>query len=105
MNGTVIDRKEMEADAQVRDIEFEVDIRQSSWLAIRIYPSSHTNPIFVSIAGRPIRASRKSAEWCRTAVDVCWEQKRKRIRPSELSAAAVAYEHARRAYEKILSEM
>jgi len=50
-----------------------VDIPHSSWVAVRILPSVHTNPIWVEVAGKPVRASRKSAEWCLKAVDVCWD--------------------------------
>jgi hypothetical protein len=73
-------------------------------VALRIYPSSHTNPVFVLVGGKPIRASRKSAEWCLKSVDQCWSQKEKRTRPEELPAAQAAYDAARRAYEKILNE-
>ncbi len=41
---------------------------------------------------------------CRQAVDVCWEQKRQRIRPAELAAAAEAYDHARAAYDRSQAE-
>ena len=37
-------------------------------------------------------------------VDVCWEQKSKRIRDSEKEAAQAAYDAARVAYDKIISE-
>ena len=39
-------------------------IERSSWIAARILPSSHTNPMFAIVADAPIRASRRSAEWC-----------------------------------------
>ncbi|MEG9436358.1 CehA/McbA family metallohydrolase [Edaphobacter sp. HDX4] len=104
MNGRAVDRTEIEADGSMQSVRFQVRVRKSSWIALRIYPSSHTNPIFVQVSGKPVRASRKSAVWCRAAVDVCWQQKRQRIRPSELSAAAAAYEHARRAYDQIIAE-
>ena len=38
---------------------------RSSWAALRVYPSAHTNPVFVLVGGRPIRASHRSAEWLR----------------------------------------
>jgi hypothetical protein len=104
VNGYRVDRIEIEADGQPRSVRFRTTLSQSSWLALRIYPSSHTNPIIAKVAGKPVRASKKSAAWCRTAVDVCWKQKRQRIRPSELSAASAAYDHARAAYERILAE-
>ena len=50
--------------ATIQGVSFDVPIEKSSWVALRVYPSSHTNPVFVSVGGKPIRASRKSAEWC-----------------------------------------
>ena len=76
----------------------------SSWIAIRIFPSSHTNPIFVEVDGQPIRASKRSAQWCRDAVDTCWNQKVKQTRQSEKEAAKAAYDVARQAYAAILDQ-
>jgi hypothetical protein len=104
INGIAMDRTEILADGVVRPVHFRTRISKSSWIALRIYPSSHTNPIVVSVAGQPVRASRPSAQWCRQGVDVCWEQKRQRIRPQELAAASDTYEHARRSYDSILRE-
>jgi hypothetical protein len=70
----------------------------------RILPSSHTNPIYALVQGAPLRASRKSAEWCRKAVDVCWASKSPRIRKREIEKAAVAWDHARVTYDRIISE-
>jgi hypothetical protein len=105
VNGIAVDRTEVLADGVVRPIRFRTFIHQSSWISLRIYPSSHTNPIVVTIDGRPLRTSRASAEWCRRGVDVCWEQKRQRIRPQELTAASDTYEHARRTYDNILRDI
>ena len=77
---------------------------QLMWVALRIFPSSHTNPIFVEVDGKPIRASKKSAQWCLDAVDVCWKAKINNIRASERDAAAKAFDVARAAYKKILDE-
>src|SRR5262249_6380246 len=104
VNGLPVARKEIAADGSFQDVAFDVPIARSSWVALRIYPSSHTNPVFVVVGGKPIRASRKSAEWCLKSVDQCWSQKEKRTRPEELPAAQAAYDAARRAYEKILNE-
>ncbi|RUL84648.1 hypothetical protein TsocGM_20015 [Tautonia sociabilis] len=104
VNGLPVARQEIEADGQFNDLSFEVPIERSSWVALRIYPSSHTNPIFVTVAGAPIRASRRSAEWCLKAVDQCWSQKVRNIRPEERDAAEAAYDVAREAYQKILAE-
>lgn len=105
VNGIAVDRTSILADGTVRPIRFRTQIHQSSWIGLRIYPSAHTNPIVISVGGRPVRASRPSAEWCRRGVDVCWDQKRQRIRPQELAAASETYEHARRTYDSILREM
>jgi hypothetical protein len=104
VNGISVNRIEIEADGILHPVQFDVPIQQSSWVALRILPSSHTNPIFVIINGKPVRASKKSAEWCRKAVDVCWEQKSQRIRPSEIQAARAAFEHARTTYDRIIRE-
>ena len=104
VNGVAVERKEIVADGKLNDITFNYKPEQSSWIAVRIFPSSHTNPVFVEVDKKPIRASKESAQWCLSAVDVCWKQKEGRIRESEKEAAAAAYEHARAAYHKILAE-
>ena len=73
-------------------------------LALRVPGAAHTNPIFVAVAGRPIRASRHSAEWCLAAVDQCWSQKGPKIRMRERESAERAYEFARERYRAILEE-
>jgi len=104
MNGYPIARQEIVADGTLRDISFDVKIERSSWIALRILPSSHTNPIFVLVGGKPIRASRRSAQWCLKGVDQCWSQKKRFIAASEMADARAAYDHAREAYRRILAE-
>jgi hypothetical protein len=104
INGASVQRIELEADGKIHAVAFEVTISTSSWVAIRILPSSHTNPITVKVGSKPVRASRRSAEWCRRGVDTCWEQKWPRIRRTEIAEAKVAYDHARSAYDRIISE-
>ena len=104
VNGQVVATQKIVADGTVRDLKFAFTPKQSSWVAVRIFPSSHTNPIFVEVDGKPIRASKKSAQWCLDAVDVCWKQKTKIIRAAEQAEAAAAYEVARQAYKKVLAE-
>lgn len=99
VNGHVAAKKEVLADGSVQPQQFAVAIDQSSWVAVRILPSVHTNPVFVEVGGQPIRASRRSADWCRKAVDVCWEQKHPRIRPAEQPAARKAYDEAAAYYD------
>jgi hypothetical protein len=104
VNGQPVDRKEIVADGSEQDISFSVPIEKSSWVCLRIFPSSHTNPVFVVVDGKPIRASKRSAEWCLKAIDKCWQQKEPAIRPSERPAAHKAYDEARAEYRKIAEE-
>jgi len=73
-------------------------------VALRILPSSHTYPVFVTVAEKPIRASKRSAQWCRACVDKLWEVKAPFIRAGERAAAAAAYDHARKTYDSIIGE-
>ncbi|MEC7448070.1 MAG: CehA/McbA family metallohydrolase [Planctomycetota bacterium] len=104
VNGEVVETKMIEADGDVNEVRFDWAPERSSWVALRIYPSSHTNPIFVEVDGEPIRASRRSAKWCLEAVDVCWKSKVNNIREFERPAAKAAFDEARRTYTQILVE-
>ena len=104
VNGEAVASKNLLADGQLREMSFDVEISKSSWIALRILPSSHTNPIFALVDSKPIRASRRSAQWCLAAVDQCWSQKAPRIRASEREAARKAYDHARRVYRERIAE-
>jgi hypothetical protein len=97
-------KQHVAADGSIQDVAFEADLAHSSWVALRILPSSHTNPIFVLVGDQPIRASRRSAEWCLKGVDQCWSQKERFIRPAEMQDAKEAYAHAREVYRKRLAE-
>ena len=104
VNGKVEAHADIEAGGEIHDIEFDYTPEASSWVALRIFPTCHTNPIFVEVDGQPIRASKQSFHCCLTAVDVCWNSKKGRIRESEREAAQAAYDHARKAYREILAE-
>jgi hypothetical protein len=104
VNGRPAAAQRLPGDGVLRELRFEVPVERSSWIALRMRGSAHTNPIFVSVANQPIRASRKSASWCLAAVDQCWSQKGPRIRARERDAAARAYDHARARYRAILAE-
>ncbi len=104
VNGEAVAHRTVTADGQSHDISFDVNIDKSSWVAVRILPSAHTNPIFVLVGGKPVRASRRSAEWCLAAVDQCWTQKAPRTSVAELGEARKAYDQAREAYRKLIQE-
>jgi hypothetical protein len=104
VNGRAVERKEIVADGSEQQVSFQVPMEKSSWVCLRIFPSSHANPVFVTVGDKPIRASRRSAEWCLKAIDKCWKEKVRLIRPAERDEAAKAYDVARAAYRKILAE-
>jgi len=104
VNGYPAARKEIVADGSLQSLNFELDIPHSSWVAVRILPTVHTNPIFVEVGNKPVRASRRSADWCVKAVDVCWNAKKGQIRDADQAEAKAAYDSARALYQKILAE-
>jgi hypothetical protein len=104
VNGKVAGRQTIAADGVLHELKFEVPVGESSWIAARVLPSAHTNPVFAMVGGKPVRASRASAEWCLNAVNQCWTQKAPRIRPSELAEAKAAYDHAREVYRRLIGE-
>jgi len=73
-------------------------------VAARVLPSSHTNPIFVIVGDKPIRAFRRSLQWCLESVDQCWSQKIRFLKEEEMEQAKLDYEHARKVYRERLAE-
>jgi hypothetical protein len=105
VNGKPVATQEFTADGNAKDVTFDnIQIDRSSWVAMRILPSSHTNPVFVVVADKPIRASKKSAQWCLDGVDQCWKSKERFYKQDEMDDAKAAYDHAREVYRKIVAE-
>lgn len=105
VNGRAVAKQRLVCDGKERELHFQVPIERSSWIALRVLPSCHTNPMFVTVAGAPVRASAASAEFLLKCVDRCWEQKsRFYTGPGELDAGAKAYEHARAVYRARATE-
>ncbi|TWT50210.1 hypothetical protein Pla22_29510 [Rubripirellula amarantea] len=102
VNGQVVSTQEMEADGNMRSFEVPIEIESSSWVAVRILPSVHTNPIFVHVNDKPIHADSKSAQWCIDAVRQCWESKQAMIHDDERDAAEEAYQKAEDYYRSVL---
>lgn len=103
VNGKAVDTTEIMADGNWQDIQFQYPLQYSSWVALRVFPSAHTNPVFVMVNNQPI-ALQKSAAWCRQVVDQCWKMKEPGISAKERPAAAKAYEQARKVYEAVERE-
>jgi hypothetical protein len=104
VNGLPVQKQQILADGKPVAVEFNVPVQQSSWVALRILGASHTNPSFVLVDKKPIRASRKSVEWDIAALRQAFEVKRKGWRPEDYDQAKSAYEYAFETYRKILSE-
>jgi hypothetical protein len=103
VNGNSVDTAEIVADGKWQDLHFTYPVKTSSWIALRIYPSAHTNPVFVIVDNKPVQVQ-QSAQWCRKAVDQCWKMKQANIRADEQPAAEAAYNKARAVYDKIIEE-
>ncbi|MEZ5328823.1 MAG: CehA/McbA family metallohydrolase [Verrucomicrobiales bacterium] len=103
-NGYPVATREILADGSVHDLEFDIEVSRSSWIAARILRSSHTNPVFVIVEEKPIRAFRSSIDWCLKGVDQCWKNKEAFISPKEIEQAKADYQHAREVYTQRLAE-
>ena len=104
VNGRVAARREVPADGREHDVQFQVPLDGSSWVALRQFPELHTNPVYVLVGGKPIRASRDSAQWALACVDQLWRARSRRIADGERAEAARAYEEARAYYQRAMSE-
>jgi len=104
VNGKLAASQKLLADGKPREMKVEIPINASSWVAARIIPAAHTNPVFVIVDGKPIRASRRSAEWALKSVNQCWTQKSGQISKAEIGEAKAAYDHAREVYQQLIRE-
>lgn len=105
VNGTVVAKQSVPADGEVHSLSWQIDIPQSSWVALRQFPQLHTNPVNVTVAGSPVRGPRDSARWCAEATRLLWDNRHRFIAEKERPAAEQAYQEAIRQYETIASEM
>jgi hypothetical protein len=106
VNGVLAASREIEADGSIQPLAFEVPIERSSWIACRIHAGAHSNPVYALVAGAPVRASRRSLQWCLDAVEQCWRSKSgsPELKESDRLACARAYDHARAVYRRRLTE-
>ncbi len=104
VNGQPVADQHVLADGKLREVSFEVPIDQSSWVALRVLGASHTNPAWVLVDGKPVRASRASLEWNIRALAQAFEVKRQGWRPEDYNEAKAAYEYAYEVFAKRLKE-
>jgi len=101
VNGLPVEKQEMPCDGTTRTLTFAADIAASSWVAVRVVPSGHTNPFFAIVDGKPIRANKASAQWCLAGVEQCWKMKKGTYRKEEQEQAKSDYDHARKVFTGI----
>lgn len=104
VNGRPVDSKTIAADGTPQDVEFPAMVEKSSWIALRILYSSHTNPMFVTVGRKPVRASRQSCQWCLDSIAAAWNRLGPRIAAKDRATAAAAMDHAVETFHTILRE-
>jgi hypothetical protein len=104
VNGKVVASRTVAADGRAHDLDFSIEILQSSWVALRHFPQLHTNPVDVLVGGRRIRASRASARWCIETIEQLWRTRERAIRDSERAAARRAFDEAIEKFRRIAHE-
>jgi hypothetical protein len=104
VNGRAVATQAVPADSTVHELNVTVPIERSSWVALRQFPQLHTNPVEVIVAGRPIRASRKSALWCAGVIEQLWRARNRVINPAERDEARAAFDRAIEQYRRIAAE-
>ena len=104
MNGKAIATQDVPADGRPHDLSFRVTVEASSWLALRHFPTLHTNAVPVIVAGKPIRASRSSARWCAEGIEQLWRVRGKAIADGERPEAEKTFKKALETYRKIAAE-
>lgn len=104
VNGQVAAAKEIPADGKIHELDFKVPVKKSSWIALRSTPQLHTNPVNILIGGKPIRASRESANWCVGVIEQLWRVRAKAIAEPERAEAEKTFQEAIAAYRRIAKE-
>lgn len=104
VNGRVAASKSVLADGTPQTVSFDIPIRQSSWVALRLMGAAHTNPVFVLVDKLPVRASRASVEWNMRSLLESYEAASADQGQNDDSGTRAAYRYAYAVYEKILSE-
>jgi hypothetical protein len=104
LNGEPVASRWVVANGEPQDLEFEVPIQRSSWVALRHFPQLHTNPVDVIVAKAPIRASADSANWCIAMTEQLWRNREMRIAKQEREEAGRTFKQALEILAKIRDE-
>ncbi len=101
VNGRSVAVSLVQANNRPHPLVFDVPIEESGWIAVRQFPQLHTNVIRVNVAGRPNRATQRSAEWCTAVIEQLWKNRAAAISEAERPAAEKAYEEAKQFYRRL----
>ena len=104
VNGRVRSRRTVLADDALHEVRFRTHLERSSWVAIRQFPQLHTNPVTVRIGGKPVRASRASAEWAIQCTEQLWNVRGRRFSAKEKPIARATYDQVIAMYRRIAAE-
>jgi hypothetical protein len=100
VNGRVVASQRVVGDGKLQSVEFDLKLEDSSWLAIRVFPSMHSNPIEAIVRQQPIRASKQSARWCIETIEQLWNQRERNIVSTEREQAREAFQFAINEFRK-----
>lgn len=95
VNGKVAMTWNVPADGRIHDLQTQITVERSAWVALRHFPQFHTNAVEVLVDSQPIRASSRSARWCLESIDQLWRNRRELIAVPERADAEKAFERAR----------
>ena len=104
VNGRVAASKPVPADGTLQNLAFSIPIERSSWVALRLMGAGHSNPVFVLVDNKPVRASRASVEWSQRALLQAYDAESSRWSPEDAPVAAAAFQYAYEIYGGILNE-
>ncbi|MFL1877032.1 hypothetical protein ACIKT0_18105 [Hansschlegelia beijingensis] len=104
VNGRVAASKPVPADGTLQNLTFSIPIERSSWVALRLMGAGHSNPVFVLVDNKPVRASRTSVEWSQRALLQAFDAESSRWSPDDAPVAAAAFQYAYEIYGGILKE-
>ena len=104
VNGYPVAKQEVKSDGSKTTVKFKHRISESCWVAMRVFPNAHTNPIYITVKNQPILGPTDSIRWCLAGVEQCWKSKQSVYAVDEQADAEAAYDHARKVYSDLLRE-
>ena len=104
VNGYPVAKQEVKPDGSKTTVKFKHRISESCWVAMRVFPNAHTNPIYITVKNQPILGPTDSIRWWLAGVEQCWKSKQSVYAVDEQADAEAAYEHARKIYSDLILE-